>query len=363
MRLSFALFGLGLFACAGASEVTPKDLGARDLLGLEPSVALEWSSAERSEARRTLTRAMSRTEGETLALELAPELADDIDSALIRAVELADQPLAKDDAPPRMMVHADPRAEHADVRVIAEARLAPSSADSRPEIVVEGWDLGDEARWRELITAAAPTLSGLAAQAGHTKDSLTIAPAPRVAVAALYDSSRDRLLVNPVLVAALAVDDANDRGAGNGSAESSAGSRRGPAIVVGFRGNNQGQSPPISHAGGAPDASPDPLDPSVFHHSDAGNNNNNNNDDGCGCNCKCGDGDCGNNDSCNDQFQCNNSNCANDCGNQNCGIHRHRRAGGLGLILPFLVGLVWVRRRLAVRTGERTHERDEDIAG
>ena len=133
-----------LVACGtGDNRVDPGDLELRDLLGIAPDVARTWSAPQRASARRVLDDELHKSDVSILA------------------------------TPP------DPRATF---------EMTFAGWQTMPELPARGSDL----------------LPVLAAAEGHRNGPLVISAAPRLAVIASYVAGdRPRLLVNPVLLAAL----------------------------------------------------------------------------------------------------------------------------------------------------------------
>jgi hypothetical protein len=171
-------------ACStGDIRVDPADLEVRDLLGVAPEVAASWDAAQRESARHVLGDALH----------------------------------AGSDAAGPLAVHAGSIEDR-----IAEldARRENAGDDSLGLVVLDGeratpiaTDLADTARVLELAfddgwrsqpigpERGAGVLATFGGDAGHAQGTLTIVPAPRLAAIAAYEHGR--LVVNPIVIAAL----------------------------------------------------------------------------------------------------------------------------------------------------------------
>src|SRR4051812_49855474 len=79
------LVGLGSAACsAGDTSVDPGDLELRDVLGISPDIAADWSAAQRIAARRVLDGALRSDD--TTAWQ--GTVAGDIDTLDLRVAQL-----------------------------------------------------------------------------------------------------------------------------------------------------------------------------------------------------------------------------------------------------------------------------------
>jgi hypothetical protein len=205
-RWSVLVLVLGA-GCTRGEELDPADLTARDLLGLDPRIAIEWSDAERDDAHQTFDAAFRAVDpdGElTEEITLDEALAAFPEVAVARGLDAADVGLDSADQPPRLAVRADADADAAMVTELALGGL-PEVAGTPTPIVLIGWDAGAADGWDALPRRVPGFLVALAEAAGRapTAGPLEVVPAPRVGFAAAWLEGADRLLVNPVLLAAL----------------------------------------------------------------------------------------------------------------------------------------------------------------
>jgi hypothetical protein len=206
-----------LSACGTAdNRVDPGDLELRDLLGISPRPASLWSGEQRASARRVI------------ASSLDEEAAQRADDAMIErgltSVSLAPfrDELARDQVVMQALVRWDDRlAEHGSpahalLRVAVTPGLASfairgtstaASQASARAISLQLAPAWSEEPLVELTDRGAGELAQLARDAGHTSGPVIAVPAPRLAVLGAYLEKRGeleaRLLVNPVLLAAL----------------------------------------------------------------------------------------------------------------------------------------------------------------
>lgn len=192
-------------ACTHGDGLDPADLDARDLLGLEPRLAMQWSDAERADAHRTFDAAFRAVDpdGElTAEVALDDGLAPEV--AVARGLDAADVELAAAEQPPRLAVIATADGRAATVTELALDGIVATAGTVTP-IVLVGWEVGAPDGWDVLPRRTPGFLIALAEAAGRgpTTEPLEVVPAPRVGFAAAWLDAGDRLLVNPVLLAAL----------------------------------------------------------------------------------------------------------------------------------------------------------------
>lgn len=184
-------------ACGtGNTSVDPGDLELRDLLGIAPEVARTWDADQRASARAVLDDALgARGEPATLALALGTSLDERVTRTL--ATLDAHRLAAGDGALALVSVQLEGD------QLVAVTRAAPtvvaaSDGQTPPAVAL------DTEAWPELSSRASGVLAAAAADAGHHDGTLAVVPAPRLAVVASYVAAQPpRLLVNPVLIAAL----------------------------------------------------------------------------------------------------------------------------------------------------------------
>ncbi|MBX3157565.1 MAG: hypothetical protein KF773_16440 [Deltaproteobacteria bacterium] len=205
------LVGVAAFAAAcgaGDNRLDPGDLELRDLLGISPEAADRWDPTQRAAARRVLAEHLASVEsGAPLRLALASDVRS-ADDRVARALGTLDVARAREGDGALALVRVGADGDAVARRASAGARgtagvIAPSGIELR---LAEGWD---HAAWGHLPARGIDVLAALAEDAGHERGPVVVAPAPRLAVIAAYvDGNAARLLVNPVLLAALEPADA-----------------------------------------------------------------------------------------------------------------------------------------------------------
>jgi hypothetical protein len=184
-------------ACGtGDTGVDPGDLELRDLLGVAPETASSWNAEQRAAARRVLVDALGDDLGPaTISIAQGASL----DERVTRTLGVLDgRRFAAGDGALALV-----RVELTSDELIASTRKAPTAVaatnGSQPPVVAL-----DTSEWPALTAHASDLLAAVAVDAGHHDRNLVVVPAPRLAVIASYVAVEPpRLLVNPVLVAAL----------------------------------------------------------------------------------------------------------------------------------------------------------------
>ena len=187
-------------ACGTAdTRIDPGDLELRDLLGVSPETAGRWDVEQRESARRVLTDALADS-GEVIAIPMGN--GDTLDEQVARSLAALDaQRFAAGDSAlgfVRVTIHGAALAGATQgaptLRAYAEGKRGA------PAIQLELTDT-----WRALPQESHRLLAALASDAGATVgDRIVVVPAPRLSVIASYVAgSPSRLLVNPVLLAAV----------------------------------------------------------------------------------------------------------------------------------------------------------------
>jgi hypothetical protein len=188
-------------ACGtGDTSVDPGDLELRDLLGVAPDLASKWNADQRASARHVLVAALDDTEANALAPgAIALGRGTTLDERVTSSLARLDEARAIDGDTALALV----RVELAGEQVVVADRPAPrivATTRGEPAPAIEL----DTTSWSAITPHAHDVLAAVAADAGHRDGALVVAPVPRLAVVASYvAASPPRLLVNPVLVAAL----------------------------------------------------------------------------------------------------------------------------------------------------------------
>ena len=172
---------LALAAGCGAADdgVDPGELALRDLLGVSPAVAEAWGAEERAAARGVLEPALALADEQEAAMAPLGLGARSTDPLLEGLAAIDDD---------RARRGLDPVA-------LGEALVGGGVVELAPR-AAGALRLGE--------VAGDALLAELAAAAGHPAGAgLAVALAPREPLAAVYLAGEGRLLVNPVLIAAL----------------------------------------------------------------------------------------------------------------------------------------------------------------
>lgn len=191
-----------VLACAcgtGDTRIDPGDLELRDLLGVAPETAARWDDEQRASARRVFEAALDES-GEPIEVSLVggdtpdEQIAHSLVSLDARRVADGDHALGF------VRVQID------GARLAGTTRAAPTlltlGRDPTPMPSVE---LDLSSPWRGLPPLSQQVLTALATDAGaRAGDRIIVVPASRLPVIASFVArSEPRLLVNPVLLAAL----------------------------------------------------------------------------------------------------------------------------------------------------------------
>jgi len=191
-----------VLACAcgtGDTRVDPGDLELRDLLGISPETAGRWDGDQRAAALRVFDEALADGR-ESINVEL---LADDtIDARVARSLGALDaKRFADGDAAlglVRVSLSGDKLAGA--TRPAPTLRAFAGGKGSAPDVQLELTET-----WHALPQVSHEVLAALATDAGAVAtDKVVVVPAPRLTVIASYVASAPpRMLVNPVLLAAI----------------------------------------------------------------------------------------------------------------------------------------------------------------
>jgi len=190
---------------AADGELDPTDLTVRDLLGVEPKLAVRWTARQRAGARRVLESALAApVDAAAFAAPAGgePTLGALVHDALVRA----DVERERHGAAPVLVSRIEHEAPDVWVQPVRAAMPLQRASQAAPPgaLQLSGWD--DDVA--PLPARGAALLLELAVAAGRDDDSspLLVQPAPRAPFAVAYVASADLLLVNPVLLAALEPD-------------------------------------------------------------------------------------------------------------------------------------------------------------
>lgn len=235
------------------NRVDPGDLELRDLLGIAPQPASQWSAEQRAAARRVIGESLDHdVEVQGASLALAPfrdEAARDV--VVAQALARWDDRLAREGVAAHALLRVAVTAGTARATVRASAA---SAAGARAQEAAAGIELQLAPAWAdeplvELTSRGADELTALARDAGHTRGAVLAVPSARLTVLAAYLESSGgatpRLLVNPVLLAALEPGD----GAGAVLAGENGGDTAGSEDGAAVRGADHGSG---AGGGGAP---------------------------------------------------------------------------------------------------------------
>ena len=194
-----------LCACGtGDTRVDPGDLELRDLLGVAPEVATAWTADQRASARHVLADGLHET-GEPTRVSLAGTTLDD---QVARALAQVDADRTAGGTSALGLVRVERRARRA-------ARVAGIAAGGAGDVLAGNPTAERRGRDPADGRVGPPSFSHGAWRADADRarrrrrprrraDPLQVAPAPRLAVVAAYvETSPRRMLVNPVLLAAL----------------------------------------------------------------------------------------------------------------------------------------------------------------
>lgn len=182
--------------CGSADRGLDLDaLSARDVLGVQPQVAMAWDDAQVDQAAEVIAAAAA---GE-LDRDSAPlGYAADPATAVLASVTEIDHRRSIDglDA----MIYAGAEITGGELRRVVVEAASPGGDGGDFEIVASGWS----GRLAGLADRDPDHIRAIAVAAGHPVDApLVIHPAPQEPFAALYISGQSRLLLNPVYLATL----------------------------------------------------------------------------------------------------------------------------------------------------------------
>jgi hypothetical protein len=186
-------------ACGtGDTRVDPGDLELRDLLGLAPEVAHRWDAEQRAAARRVLVAGLDGSGEHGHAELVAGRTVDERVRKTLEAIDVArfaagDEPLG------------GVRVELGSTALTAITHKAPAAiAAATGATGGHAAELELAGEWGPLAGRGLDVLAALATDLGHDTGVVVVAPAPRMpAIAGYVPGAPARLVVNPVLVAAL----------------------------------------------------------------------------------------------------------------------------------------------------------------
>ena len=203
------------FACgAGDTRLDPSDLELRDLLGIAPKVANGWDAEQRASARRVLATGLDE---DAIPTRIALASGRDLDERVARSIAALDRERAGDGGGalgvvrvavgPAQLTAIGFAAPHT---AQLTATATPADPAAEPTIVLrlaEDWQAPANATWSHLPGRGVELLQAIALDAGHASGEIIVVPSPRLAAIAAYVEARDasgpRLIVNPVMLAAL----------------------------------------------------------------------------------------------------------------------------------------------------------------
>jgi hypothetical protein len=208
------LFLIGAAGC-GASDnrVDPGDLRLRDLLGIAPPIAADWNAAQRREARRLLERGLA-VDDDGAQERAALGRRGDAEARILAGIAGIDTAREHRGEEPLGLARIAIAATELTAEGIAvDELLADRERDDEPDgdaamevaiLVSAEWDSEAAVAWGALPGRGLRLLGALARAAGHRGAApVLVIPAPRYPFAAAYVADPPRLLVNPVLLAAL----------------------------------------------------------------------------------------------------------------------------------------------------------------
>lgn len=187
-----------LVGCVGDQRVDPSELELRDVLGLAPEVALGWDAGQRAAARHVLETGMHG--GAALDTPVGRDAA--LDRSVASALAGADAVRARQRQAALGIVELAVAPDH--LHATARASTLAPRPTAPTVIQLAGWE---RRGWSQLPARGLDVLATIASDAGHRGGPLLVTPAAQLAVIAAYlpatPASRARLVVNPVLLAAL----------------------------------------------------------------------------------------------------------------------------------------------------------------
>jgi hypothetical protein len=200
------------FACgAGDTRLDPGDLELRDLLGIAPKVANGWDAEQRASARRVLATGLDE---DAIPTRIALSNGRDLDERVSRSIAALDRERVAEGSgalgvvrvaiDPEQLTAVGFAAPHTAQLTATGTKPAASGIELR---LGEDWQAPANVTWSHLPGRGVELLHAIALDAGHASGEIIVVPAPRLAAIAAYIEARDatkpRLVVNPVMLAAL----------------------------------------------------------------------------------------------------------------------------------------------------------------
>ena len=212
-RLLLGLVVAGVGCGTGDTRVDPADLELRDLLGLSPEVASHWDADARASAR-TLIAAGLHDAGEPTQLDVAGGATLDIRIGQALAALDAKRVQGGGDALGMVRVAIDTRMFTPAVAPLASTALGGGPVPAQEIWLAEQWD---QQGLTHLAGRGLELMSALAQDAGHTSGPIVVVPIAHLAVIAGYvPGSPARLVINPVVIAALEPNEIAETTSGGG---------------------------------------------------------------------------------------------------------------------------------------------------
>lgn len=203
---------LGCACGAGDNRLDPSDLELRDLLGIAPKVAAGWDAEQRASARRVLATGLDE---DAIPTRIALANGRDLDERVARSIAALDRERASDGDGALGIVRAAVGSD----QLTAVGFAAPNAAQLATTgdkldsdlaialVLAEDWQTTANASTSHLPGRGVALLHAIAIDAGHAGGEIVVVPAPRLAAIAAYiearEGERPRLIVNPVMLAAL----------------------------------------------------------------------------------------------------------------------------------------------------------------
>ena len=204
-RLVLGLAVLG--ACGtGDTRVDPADLDLRDLLGMSPTAATGWDADQRAAARKLITAGLHDS-GDPVAVQIIGGPSQDV--RIAKTLAELDAKRVRDGGPALGMVRLAIDTNMLSTTPTAAPR-ASAVAGGAPVTAEEIWlaEQWDQQNLTSLAGRGLDLMSGLALDAGHPSGPVVVVPVAHLAVVAGYlPGSPARLLVNPIVLAALEPND------------------------------------------------------------------------------------------------------------------------------------------------------------
>ncbi len=186
----------------GDTRVDPADLELRDLLGMSPEAASHWDADQRASARKLLLAGLHE-EAPPVQLEIAGGTS--VDARVAQTLANLDAQRIHDGGAALGMVRI---ALDTHVLTPALAPMASTAVGGAPVPQQEVWlaEQWDQQGLTHLAGRGLDLMSGLAIDAGHPNGPVVVVPVAHLAVIAGYvpaGASPARLVINPVMLAAL----------------------------------------------------------------------------------------------------------------------------------------------------------------